>query len=100
MFRIEFELARTALRQYGLTTLDDVLAAVPARWLSVTRDWLTYRSPTADETRSRWPVAPEWQAVQRASPSCGAFGIERMYDGRTEGSLRKVTRILNGLTAH
>jgi hypothetical protein len=100
VFRIEFEFARTALRQYGLNTLDEVLAAVPALWLSVTRDWLTYRSPTADETRSRWPVATEWRAVQRAKVGDGAFGIERMYDGRTEGSLRRLMRMLNGLTAH
>lgn len=50
VFRVEFELARTALREYGLDTVDDVLGAVPALWLSVTSEWLTYRSPTADQT--------------------------------------------------
>lgn len=100
VIRVEFELARTALRQYGLNTLDEVLDAVPALWASVTGEWLTYRSPTADETRARWPVAPEWQAVQRASVAGGSFGIERMYDGRKAGSIRRLMRMLTGLVAH
>ena len=100
VFRVEFELARTALREYGLNTVDDVLDAVPALWQSVTTEWLTYRSPTADRTRARWPIAPEWQAVQRASLSEGAFGIGRMYDGRTRGSVRRLIRPLNGWVAH
>ncbi|MGO9301432.1 MAG: hypothetical protein ACLQEG_13990 [Acidimicrobiales bacterium] len=100
VFRVEFELARTALREYGLDTVDDVLGAVPALWLSVTSEWLTYRSPTADQTRARWPVAPEWQAVQRARLAEGAFGIGRMYEGRTNGSIRRLIRPLNGWVAH
>ena len=100
VFRVEFEMARTALREYGLDTLDQVLDAVPALWVSVTSEWLTYRSPTADQTRARWPVAPEWQAVQRAKLAEGAFGIRRMYDGRIKGSVRRLMRPLNGLVAH
>jgi len=100
VFRVEFELARTALREYGLDTLDDVLEAVPALWSSVTSEWLTYRSPSADQTRARWPVAPEWQAVQRASLAGGAFGIGRMYAGRSKGSIRRLIRPLNGWVAH
>jgi hypothetical protein len=100
VFRVEFELARTALREYGLDTLDEVLGAVPALWLSVTSEWLTYRCPTADKTHARWPVAPEWEAVQRASLAEGAFGIERMYEGRSKGSVRRIMRLLTGLLAH
>lgn len=100
VIRVEFELSRTALREYGLDTLDEVLDAVPALWSSVTSDWLTYRSPTADKTRARWPVAPEWLAVQRASLAEGAFGLRRMYDGRTRGSVRALVRPLNGWVAH
>jgi hypothetical protein len=100
VFRVEFELARAALRQYDVNTLQEALDAVPALWLSVSTEWLTYRCPTADETRSRWPVAPEWQVVQRASLGEGAFGIRRMYDGRTKGTVRKLTPMLNGTVAH
>jgi hypothetical protein len=100
VFRVEFELARTVLREYGMSTLEEVLAAVPALWSSVTSEWLTYRSPTGDQTRARWPVAPEWQAVQRARLGEGAFGVERMYDGRTRGSVRRLIGPLSGWVAH
>lgn len=100
VFRVEFEFARTALREYGLTTLDDVLPAIPALWVSATTEWLSLRSPTADETRSRWPIAPVWQGVQRATVATGAYGIERMYEGRRSGSVRTLLPTLNGLTAH
>ena len=83
-----------------MNTLDEVLATIPALWLWVTTEWLTYRSPTSDKTRSRWPVAPEWKAVQRASLAEAAFGIERMYEGRSKGSVRRIMRLLNGLVAH
>jgi hypothetical protein len=100
VFRVEFEMARTALREYGVDTLDEVLDAVPSLWVSVTNEWLTYRSPTADQTRARWQVAPEWQAVQRASVAEGAFGIGRMYEGRAKGSVRRLIPPLNGWVAH
>jgi hypothetical protein len=100
VFRVEFELARSVLRQYRVNTLDEVLDAVPALWMSVTSDWLSYRSPTADRTRARWPIAPEWRAVQHARLGDSGFGIERMYDGRTKGSIRRLMRLLNGSVAH
>ncbi|HTV10342.1 MAG TPA: hypothetical protein VME20_00640 [Acidimicrobiales bacterium] len=94
--RVEFEFGREGLRDFGVDTPDEVLGAAGALWASVTEHWLTYRSPTSDSNRSRWPVAPEWHDVQRASVRGGAYGLRRMYDGARRGELRKLMPYLNG----
>jgi hypothetical protein len=84
VIRVEFELARTALREYGLDTLGEVLNAVPALWSSVTSDWLTYRSPTATRhapagrsPRSGWRCnAQDLPREPLASGACTTGGRE------------------------
>jgi len=95
VLRIEFEFLRSALRQFGLDAPADVLDATGALWASAT-DWLSYRIPTDDLTHSRWPIAPEWQTIQRASIREDAAGLERVYRGKTAGSLRRMLPQLNG----
>jgi hypothetical protein len=99
VLRVEFELGRTALRQYGLETPEDVLAATGALWVNLTNAWLSFRTSTQDSTKSRWPVAPEWLQVCRARISDGAYGIERMYAGKCRGELRKLAPALVGYLA-
>ncbi len=62
--RLEFEFGRQGLVEFDLNTPDQVLSAVGDLWAYATGEWLTYRSPTNDQTRSRWPLAPEWLQVQ------------------------------------
>ena len=87
MHRIEFEIGRTGLREYGVDTPEDALGAAGALWASLTETWLTYRSPTGDATKSRWPVAPEWRAVQHARIRDDAVGLVRVTEGRPTGAL-------------
>lgn len=96
VLRVEFEIGRDALRQYGLDTPEDVLAATGALWVSLTGSWLSYRIPTSNGTKSRWPVAPEWEDVCRAMIVDGAFGIERMYAGKRRGELQNLADGLVG----
>ncbi len=58
VIRVEFEVGRQALREFGLDTPAQVLAAAGDLWAYASGQWLTFRSPTADRTRSRWPLAP------------------------------------------
>jgi hypothetical protein len=95
--RMEFEISRGGLDQFNLQTPAQVLAAVGDLWSYATEQWLTYRSPTLDRTRSRWPIAPEWQQVQRASLRHELVGIERIYGARQATSLAK---LLPGLTGY
>jgi hypothetical protein len=96
VLRVEFQIGRDALRQYGLDAPEEVLAATGSLWISLTKGWLTYRTPTADQTKSRWPLAPEWQQVQRASIGDDSYGIDRTYDGKRRGELENLAPGLVG----
>jgi hypothetical protein len=95
--RLEFEVGRQALNEFDLDSPASVLATTGDLWAYATKDWLTYRSPTADATRSRWPLAPEWLAVQQATLTHRAVGIERL---RFAGRSTSVTKLLPGLTGY
>jgi len=99
VLRVEFEFGREGLRQFDIDTPDEALEAAGALWASATDDWLTYRSPTGDDTRSRWPVAPEWEAVQRATIRDQAAGLDRLIDASRESSLRQLLPALCGYLA-
>jgi hypothetical protein len=58
---------------------------------------LTFRSPTADRTRSRWPLAPEWRSVQQATFGHEPVGLERLRLARRSKSIEK---LLPGLTGY
>lgn len=96
VLRVEFEFGKQGLREYDVDTPEEAVEAAGALWASVTTDWLTYRSPTSDSTKSRWPVAPEWLDIQRASIRGDAAGLQRMYDGKRAGALRTLMPLLNG----
>jgi len=96
VLRVEFEVHRELMRQVGLSTPEEVLEELPRLWAYLTDEWLTYRRPTSDETRSRWPVALEWHSVQNASLRDNALGLERVYAGETAGSIRRMLPALRG----
>jgi hypothetical protein len=98
--RVEFELHREVLRQFGISTPDEVLGATGSLWHYLTHDWLTHRTPTDDETRSRWPVSVEWQAIQRARIGDLAIGIERAYGAKQSGVLANLMPSLVGQLAN
>ena len=95
--RLEFEIGRQGLVESDLNTPDQVLAATGDLWAYATTEWLTYRSPTTDQTRSRWPRAPEWHQVQRATLGHRAVGVERLRLARRSSSIEK---LLPGLTGY
>ena len=99
VIRVEFELGRNALREFGLNTPQETLDASGSLWASLTRDWLTHRVPNSDQTRSRWPISPEWESVSRARIGDDEWGIARMYGGKQEGSLFNLMPALAGYLA-
>jgi len=99
VLRVEFELGRQGLREYGIDWPQDAIDAAGSLWMDLTTRWLSYRDPTQDHTKSRWSIAPEWEQVSRASLTQGAQGIERMYAGRRRGDLRKLAPGLMGYLA-
>lgn len=88
VLRVEFEFGRQGLKQLGIDAAADALEKAPSLWRYATEQWLTHRTPTADNTRARWPVSPEWQGICDARFSEGAVGLTRIQEGRRKGSLR------------
>ena len=95
--RVEFELGREALRQFGVTTPEQLLDAVGALWVHLTDEWLSLRVATADNTKARWPIDPHWWAVRRASISWTDWGIARLYKSQRAGEL---AHIMPGLVGY
>jgi len=90
VLRVEFEINRTGLKQFGANSPFEAIDKAPGIWLGASTDWLSLRVPTGDETRSRWPVDPTWNVIHRAKFASGAFGIRRIYDGRKRGEMAKL----------
>lgn len=99
VLRIEAEIGRQGLLEYVVDSPSDGLAAAGEIWANVTETWLTYRTPTADETRARWPIAPEWAQIQRASLRNEAIGVQRVRALRRSGEIRKLLPTLVGYSA-
>jgi hypothetical protein len=99
VLRVEFEIGREGLKQFQIDTPSQGLDRAPGLWRSLTEDWLTYRIPSGDATRSRWDEAPEWLALQAASLASGAAGIERIRAGKRKGDLRTTMPQLVGYLA-
>jgi hypothetical protein len=98
VFRVEFEIGRQAITDFGLDTPEQVLAAGGDLWRYATQEWLTYRDPARSE-RSRWPLAPEWLAVQRANLAGRTVGLDRVRAGQRNGTLRRIFPALAGYLA-
>lgn len=99
VLRVEAEIGRKGLVEYGVHSPADGLELAPQLWAAITEDWLSYRTPTSDETRSRWPVAAEWRAIQRASLRQDAAGVDRVRALRRKGELRRIMPTLIGYSA-
>lgn len=88
--RVEFQFGRTVLRQFTVDSPDDVFEKKAGLWGYATKQWLSYRSPSGD-TRSRWPIAEEWEAIQSVSLRDRPVTLERTYRQRsmaTEAAIR------------
>jgi hypothetical protein len=87
VIRIEFEINRTGLVQFGVNSPFDAIEKAACIYKSIATEWISLRIPTADGTRSRWPVEPSWEQVQQATFTAEAFGIKRIYAGRKRGEM-------------
>lgn len=96
VIRVEFQVGRQVLRQSHIDTPGDVFERIPELWGYLTDRWLSFRTPSSDQTKARWPVAPEWQRVQQASLRGNAVGLTRVAAGATTGELRAIMPALRG----
>lgn len=99
VLRVEFEIGRDALRAYGVNTPEQAFDAAGALWAALTRGWLTHRTPTTDQTHSRWPVSPQWEDVRRARIGEDDWGIARIYGAQQRATLASMMPVVAGYLA-
>lgn len=100
VLRVEFEFTRDGLREFQINTPEEAFDQLGALWAYATGSWLSLRTPTADDTRSRWPIDPRWCAVQRSTLAGSSLPAERIRAGAAAGTIRTLLPQLVGyLTA-
>lgn len=64
VWRLEFEFKRGALKELGVSSLDDLLPQLAGLWRYVTEHWLRLTVPNpSDSYQSRWPNHPLWNEL-------------------------------------
>lgn len=97
VWRVEFEVGRKALVQYGMNSTDDVFDRVGGVWAAISSNLYRLALPTGDNTRSRWPTDPVWEIIQHASLRSDAVPVERLVEAKRQGSLRRLEGPLTGV---
>ncbi len=96
VLRVEFEIGRQGLAEFGLRDPEDVIEASGVLWQYCTEQWLTFRSPTEDQTRSRWPLSPEWLRIQRSAVADSGIGLPLVRAGIRRGEGKRIVAQLTG----
>jgi hypothetical protein len=97
VMRVEFEFSRAGLRDFDVDTPTQALAKASALWAYATCSWLSLRTPTDDETRSRWPIDDRWKAIQGSSLAGGCAPAERIRAGQREAQIRTLRKLATGV---
>lgn len=66
VWRIEFQLRRKALKEFGISVIEDINSNEIGLWAYLTQEWLSIRIPNKDTNASRWKVKPKWRKLQKA----------------------------------
>lgn len=97
VWRVEFEIGRKALVQYGMDSTGDVFERIGGVWAAITDTLYRLAVESPDETKSRWPTDPVWELIQTASLRGGSPPIERMLEYKRIGTLRTLQAPLTGM---
>jgi hypothetical protein len=86
IWRVEFQLRRTALRQFNVNSLDDLRMKAAGIWGKLTDEWFSLRIPDNQKTERR-TVHPIWQTVQMCAEKFGPqMAVERDFGGASLAS--------------
>lgn len=70
VWRVEFQLRRSALKQFGVNSLDDLHGKLGGIWQHLTSHWFSLRLPDNDKPERR-TIHPFWLMVQDCAPRFG-----------------------------
>jgi hypothetical protein len=79
IWRIEFQVRRPALKQFGINSLDDLKEKQAGLWLYLTSKWFSLRLPD-NEKAERKTIHPFWRAVQECfTQNAPDIDVKRVY---------------------
>lgn len=77
VWRVEFQIRRAALKEFGIDSLHDLSERAAGLWQYLTTSWFSLRIPDNDKAERR-TVHPLWATVQHAASGFGSImEIER-----------------------
>lgn len=80
VWRIEWQLRSAALRGLDIRSLADLLELGGDLCLDLAQNHTTLRRPNGDSNRSRWPLHPLWEDLQRRVEGFGRQGLLAVRD--------------------
>ncbi|MGP8154574.1 MAG: plasmid replication initiation factor [Smithella sp.] len=88
IWRVEFQLRRPALKQFGINSLNDLKEKQAGVWLYLTSKWFSLRLPD-NEKAERKTIHPFWRAVQECfQQNAPANEVKRVYRSTGDASLK------------
>ncbi|MFT3786035.1 MAG: hypothetical protein QM770_07700 [Tepidisphaeraceae bacterium] len=84
VWRVEFQLRRLALKQFGIRSLEQLPERTPKVWNALTEQCMVLREPD-DSNKSRRSVHPWWAAVQSVGELLGSE-LSAVRDTRKPGT--------------
>ncbi len=70
VWRVEYQLRRESLKQFGINTVEDLIEKSGGLWQYLTEDWFSLRERD-DSNTSRRTVLPWWEVVQSCAEQFG-----------------------------
>lgn len=101
VWRLEFQIKREVLTQFGLSNLESVLSHQTGLWSYITTEWARVALPQEeDKTRSRWPLHPLWGYLSSIDWESVGGPLLRSYQSvRTADYQRVYARYLSVLVS-
>ncbi len=100
VWRIEYQLRREILKQFGIDQLDDLIEKVGGLWQYLTEDWFSLRAQD-DGNTSRRTVLPWWEVVQSCADQFGPLmNLERTLDTASADSTWYVNHVAGCLVGY
>ena len=97
VWRVEFQLRRPALKEFGVDGLETLESKLPGIWQHLTTEWVSLRIAD-DSNTSRQSVHPWWQAVQECAGKLGEITpVTRIRRQACAPDIRRPVSMIGGL---
>lgn len=100
VWRVEFQIMRNVLKEFGINTVVDLLNKEGELWAYLTQQWLTIRQPSNDKVY-RWKLKKKWKTIQEAGNDYNTTPLvrEKVLQGSIQSLLDQGAGILLSVAA-